>query len=182
MPNWSSNCLKVTGPKKDLDAFKATLNTKNGDGEVVPFSYAQTVPPPVNMFRGSLGADEKADCKAKGIPNWYDWQSENWGVKWDCSDADVNINPKSVEVHFDSPWAPPLAWLAKASKAHPKLKFHMAYCEGGMGFYGEAIAKAGEVADECNDFPGDVYDDDGEMIKGTVIHKFTEKWAIGTGG
>jgi hypothetical protein len=169
MPNWCCNKVIVTGPKKALDAFKATLN------EVIEFSFKQTVPTPANYFSGNLGSEEKKMCEEKGLVDWYSWNSANWGTKWDACEVNLTTKPKSVEVGFDTAWAPPLAWLAGASKAHPKLKFHMGYC-------GEAIAQAGEVADECQDFPGDVYDDDGEMIEGTVIHKFTEKWAIGTGG
>lgn len=180
MPNWCSNALIVKGPKKDLDAFKATLNSKDAEGDVVPFSYAQTVPPPANMFRGNLGEAERKECEAKGIPNWYDWQSDNWGVKWDACDPNVTIGVKSVRVQFDSPWGPPIKWLEKASIAHPKLKFHLAYCEGGMGFYGETTAKNGEVDEDTSDFPKDTYDDNGE-VTGEVA-KFLEEHMLGVGG
>lgn len=180
MPNWCCNHLNVTGPKKALDAFKATLNSKDEKGEVVSFSYAQTVPPPANLFRGDLGDKERKECEAKGIPTWYDWQSDNWGVKWDACEVTLNVKAKSVDVRFDSPWGPPIAWLEKASKAHPKLKFVLAYCEGGMGFYGEAIAKAGEVSEDTSDFPKGTYDEDG-VLTGEVA-QFVEEHAIGTGG
>ncbi len=187
MPNWCCNKVIVTGPKKALDAFKATLNSKekdeNGKEITVEFSFKQTVPPPANYFSGNLGHEEKKMCAEKGLVDWYSWNSENWGTKWDACETNVEIQDKTVLIGFDTAWAPPIEWLKGASKAHPKLKFHMAYCEGGMGFYGEAIAKAGEVSDDCKDFPtGEIYDDDGELIENSVIYKFTEKWAIGTGG
>lgn len=180
MPNWCCNHLVVKGPKKALDAFKATLNTKDTDGNEVPFSFAQTVPPPANMFRGNLGDAERKECEAKGIANWYDWQSENWGVKWDCCEVNLEVNDKSVEVRFDSPWGPPIKWMEKASKVHPKLKFTIAYCEGGMGYYGTTDAKNGVVSETTQDFPAGTYDDDGVM-HGKVV-KFLEKHGIGSGG
>lgn len=185
MPNWCCNALKVTGFKKDLDAFKATLNSKekdeNGKEFINDFSFKQTVPPPTNYFSGSLGMEEKKMCAEKGLVDWYSWNTENWGTKWDACEVNLTIKPKSVEVRFDTAWAPPLKWLENASKAFPNLKFHMAYCEGGMGFYGEAIAKAGGVSNDCADFPKDTYDEDSGEVTGEV-RKFVKKWGIGTGG
>jgi hypothetical protein len=182
MPNWCCNYLKVTGPKKDLDAFKATLNSPDPDqkGAVVPFSFAQTVPPPANMSRDSLSMEETAKLKEQGIPHWYDWQSENWGCKWDACEVSVEVQPKSVEVHFDTPWGPPQAWMRKASAAHPKLKFVLHCCEGGMGYYGTLTAKAGVVDEDISDFPKDTYDDDGNVTG--EVEKFVEKYGIGVGG
>jgi hypothetical protein len=182
MPNWCCNALKVTGPKKALDAFKATLNTKDENGNEVPFSYAQVVPPPANMYTGDLGAAEKQMCAEKGIPNWHDWQNENWGVKWDASDPVVFADDKQVFITFQSPWGPPIKWLENASLAHPKLKFVLAYCEGGMGFFGETVAKNGMIDDGTQDFPSNTFDDDGNINEKGKVYKFTEKWGIGTGG
>jgi hypothetical protein len=180
MPNWCCNYLKVTGPKKALDAFKATLNTKGADGNVCEFSYAQTVPPPANLFRGDLGEKEREECKARGIPTWYDWNCENYGVKWDACEVSLDVSPKAVEVNFDSPWGPPGAWMEKASAAHPKLKFVLRFCEGGMGFYGTLTAKAGELEDDTSNFPKDTYDDDGNVTGD--VERFVEKYGIGVGG
>lgn len=181
MPNWCSNALFVTGPKKDLDAFAATLNSKDEKGEVTPFSFAQTVPPPANMFRGNIGDEERKECEAKGIPNWYDWQNENWGVKWDACDSHVKITPKSVKVWFDTPWAPPLAWLKNFAAKFPTLTAELAYNEGGMAFYGVAIAENGEISDDGgNEYEEGDTDEDGEP-KG-VLRKHVKKYALGMGG
>lgn len=181
MPNWCSNALVVKGPKKDLDAFKATLNQKDEKGEVTPFSFAQTVPPPANLFRGNLGEAERKECEAKGIPTWYDWQSENWGCKWDACEANVTILPKSIKVWFDTPWAPPLAWFANFAAKFPNLTAELAYNECGMGFYGVATAEKGEMSDDGgNTYPDGCTDEDGNP-KG-VLKKHMNKYGIGMGG
>lgn len=181
MPNWCSNALIVKGPKKDLDAFKATLNTKDGEGNEVPFSFAQTVPPPANLFRGNIGEAEQKECEAKGIPNWYDWQSENWGVKWDANDATVRIAPKSVKVWFDTAWAPPLAWFKSFAARFPTLTAELAYNECGMSFYGVAEATNGEMSDNGGEGyeDGDV-DEDGDP-QGD-LRKHMMKYDLGMGG
>lgn len=180
MPNWCCNHLVVKGPKKALDAFKSTLNTKDASGEVTDFSFNQTVPAPANMIRDSISTEQMREAAAKGIPTWYDWQSANWGCKWDCCEVQLEVKVKSVDVRFDTPWGPPIEWLKNASKAHPDLRFTISYCEGGMGYYGEADAIAGEVTENTLDFPEGTYDDDGVM-HGKVA-KFVQKHAIGTGG
>jgi hypothetical protein len=181
MPNWCSNGLIVKGPKKDLDAFKATLNTKDDDGSEVPFSFAQTVPPPANLFRGNLGDKERAECEAKGIPTWYEWQSTNWGTKWDACEARVKSTKLRVNIWFDTAWAPPLAWLKSCAAKFPNLDFEMGYCECGMSFYGVVTATKGEVSDDGgHNIPDGCMDDNGNP-KG-VLKKHVNKYAIGTGG
>jgi hypothetical protein len=181
MPNWCSNALVVKGPKKDLDAFKATLNQKDVDGIEVPFSFAQTVPPPANLFRGNLGDAERKECEAKGIPNWYDWQSANWGVKWDCCEANVSIAPKSVKVWFDTPWAPPLAWFSNFAAKFPNLTAELAYNECGMAYYGVAEASEGTVSDNGGDKYEDGDTDEDGNPKG-ALKKHVNKYGLGMGG
>jgi hypothetical protein len=124
--------------------------------------------------------EEVANLKEQGIPHWYDWQSSNWGTKWDACEVSVDVNPKSVEVNFDTAWGPPGVWMEKASAAHPKLKFVLRFCEGGMGFYGTLTAQAGELEDDTRDFPKDTYDDDGNVTGD--VEQFVEKYGIGVGG
>jgi hypothetical protein len=59
MPNWCSNKVKVSGPKKSLDTFKATLNTPNSNGDVDTFSFHQTVAMPPECDRGNLSMEEE---------------------------------------------------------------------------------------------------------------------------
>jgi hypothetical protein len=181
MPNWCSCGLIITGPKKDLDAFKATLKEKDVDGNKVAFSFAQTVPPPANMIRGSLSFDEMAKATASGIPTWYEWQSANWGTKWDACEARVKKSVKSVRIWFDTAWAPPIAWLKSCAAKFPKLEFEMGYCECGMNYYGVATAEKGEVSDNGGqDIPDGCFDDDGQPLG--ILKKHVETYGIGTGG
>ena len=181
MPNWCSNALNVKGPKKDLDAFKATLNQKDEKGEVTPFSFAQTVPPPANMIRDSLSMEQMAEATAKGIPTWYDWQSANWGTKWDACEARVKPTKLRVNIWFDTAWAPPIAWFRSFAAKFPTLTADLAYCECGMNFYGVAHAENGEVSDDGGqDIPSGCIDENGDVHG--VLRKFIGKYGVGTGG
>jgi hypothetical protein len=41
--------------------------------------------------------------------DWYSWNVNNWGTKWDVGNEDVNeqTDPNTFEVSFDSAWTPP---------------------------------------------------------------------------
>lgn len=68
--------------------------------------------------------------------DWYDWQVENWGTKWDIgfNDPYVFNEGKSLSSSFDSAWSPPIS-------AYEKLKemgfvIEATYHEPGMCYAG----------------------------------------------
>jgi hypothetical protein len=118
MPNWCACSLLIKGSSSDLNEFYETLNTSNGREDIVYFSFHQTVPRPD-------GSD------------WYSWNNENWGTKWDASDVDVITRTHTkFLVRFNTAWSPPLSWLESVSSSFPQLTFRISYCESGMQFYG----------------------------------------------
>lgn len=148
MPNHCSNQLVITGPKKDRDAFMATLKNKgyHTDHEEGTFCFHQTVPMPESVFRGNLGAAEEA--KYPGDKNWYGWACDHWGTKWPNYDTcPVETTPRSIKVQFFTAWGPPDKWLEAVSKLFPNLKFANHYSiEGGNG-EGTLIAIDGDVSE-----------------------------------
>lgn len=146
MPNHCSNLLCITGPKKDRDAFMATLKNKGycEDHEEGTFCLHQTVPMPDSVFRGNLSSED--ELKYPGEKNWYGWGVANWGTKWANYDTSkVETTSRSIKVGFQTAWRPPDKWLINASKKFPNLKFSILYSiEGGMG-EGRLVAKDGEL-------------------------------------
>ncbi len=86
-----------------------------------------------------------------GADNWYDWNVNNWGTKWDVDATLQNETENTLEYTFDTAWSPPVDWLRKVAKQFPKLTFTMNYKEEGMGFEGEAFGADGEVSDSTWD-------------------------------
>ena len=69
-------------------------------------------PQPDNIFRGNLGDKEREECIKKGIPNWYDWNCENWGTKWDsCHVEFIDETANTVDIQFETAWSPPIEWF-----------------------------------------------------------------------
>lgn len=151
MPNWVSNNLTVIGNKEDLDKFveqvgrtytRQVTRYENVDGEF------RTITEDAE-WKGDFclwnihAPDESildeyhsvADGKA-GPNNWYAWNVNNWGTKWDV-DAEVERHADDhLQVRFDTAWSPPYPAIATAAEQHPNLTFHLEW-EEEQGFGAE---------------------------------------------
>lgn len=164
MPNWCSNDIVITGPE---DKIKVLWNLA-GEAEGLLQALA---PAPYNMFRGDLTEETRQRLNEKNIPNWRDWQVENWGTKWDVDLAGLEHTPGEIAGWFDSAWSPPIEALDTFLKENPDCKVQLKYFEPGMMFVGEYVdgventlnfTDPAEVPDEWYDHwnLGDVYEED----------------------
>ena len=47
-----------------------------------------------------------------GALNWYEWNVNNYGCKWDVEVLIKKTSPTSIEIHeLNSPWSPPVAFF-----------------------------------------------------------------------
>jgi hypothetical protein len=132
MPNWCTNSLSVSAKKSDdLMRFLEKVSGTNENGEKVDFTFATLVPQP---------QDEE---------DWYNWNINNWGTKWDVGDSYISIDDEKLNAYisFDTAWSPPVEWLEKVIPMFPELNFRLKYFEGGVGFAGVLEGEEGEVVD-----------------------------------
>ena len=141
MPNWCNNNLELRHENPEM-IERATIAFTQGRllDEFIP------IPESLHIVAGrvsdsieqeALEAQEKLNEVQHGYKNWYDFCTNEWGTKWDIGGEDYHINKmdsNSVNMGFDSAWAPPLA-------AYEKLKdqgFEVVayYYEPGMSFAG----------------------------------------------
>ena len=146
MPNWSSNAVIIEGTDKDLDAFLDTCPKKGRNPMERTLLLSTHVPMPES---------KKAD--------WYNWNVEHWGTKWDIADEQGGVDihtedEEELKLWFDSAWSPPVKWAVAVSKQFPKLKITIAYIEQGMDFFGVYSAKNGKVLED--NVHNDVFKDD----------------------
>jgi len=73
-----------------------------------------------------------------GYKDWYKWNISNWGTKWDACGENASIDDMgdSIEIQFDTAWAPPIQWIEKVELLFPDLEFELHYEEPGMCFKG----------------------------------------------
>lgn len=135
MPNWCNNSITISGQTETVKNLWEAANQEGGG------LLSAMYPQPKDMFRGSLGEQERKDCEAKGIDNWYDWQSSNWGTKWDVDTEGLEFEDHgdgtaSITGWFDSAWAPPIGAYERFCDDMDGVYLDAWYEEGGMDFAG----------------------------------------------
>mgnify|MGYP003116921855 FL=1 len=73
-----------------------------------------------------------------GYDNWYDWQVNHWGTKWDIK-GDVGINDiddETCSLVFQTAWSPPEPIVDKLQEMFPDLTFYGGYIGEGWEFAG----------------------------------------------
>lgn len=175
MPNWCNNHITVEGPKEELKRFQKLMETKYSR-----FDFEALLPRP-KEFEGIISGHSKidgVDCRCwrdidgKSVPvpqeelddlterfgasNWYDWNVQKWGTKWNVPGDEMSVDSSSktiLQYSFDTAWSPPLPVLAEAARQFPTLSFTIHYEEPGNAFYGDAVWEDGEL----------IFESDGEM-------------------
>ena len=141
MPNWCNNNLTLQHEdpamiKRAADA----LDRGEFLQEFIP------VPEQLKIVAGFVGdpveqakleADTKRNVEELGYGNWYDFQVNEWGTKWDVggdSQTDIHPDGKMLHTYFDSAWSPPVAAYEKLTAMG--FTVGAMYYEGGMAYAG----------------------------------------------
>jgi hypothetical protein len=167
MPNWCSNRMTVSGPKSVVDLFVERAkgvtpdylpnpHDLDADKEVEGLlCFNKFAPVPQGLLERTFGGEkEKAEnpnlSRIDGCVCGYDWQSENWGCKWDASNITFERRtPKTAYYEFDTAWAPPVALMEKIAEMSEfkELQIDLEYMEPGMMFCGSTLVKDGQCSD-----------------------------------
>ena len=140
MPNHITNKLEIELSHSDYDKAKEQLskfkeiaikdNKESEDNETL--SMYNFIPRP-----------KEQDS------NWYDWNCENWGTKWDTYECSIDDESEDyIYYTFLTAWCPPLEFLKTIGKRFPLLEFYIVFQEEGMGFMGKMFIKEGKVVVE----------------------------------
>lgn len=122
MPNWCDNSVRLTHQDKEkIDALEAVLKDQQ-DCEV----FYHLRPRPTDQ-------DD----------NWYDWNCQNWGTKWDMTIIDFNREDDyTVWVSFESAWSPPIALYEFLVDEGWEVEAY--YHESGCAFCGKFTTEDGD--------------------------------------
>ena len=87
MPNWCQNVATISHEDNEkIDAIEHELNKEKDD--VALFQ----------MLRPRPSGQEE---------NWYGWNCENWGTKWEASVYDFDrVDDHNIKINFDTAWGP----------------------------------------------------------------------------
>jgi hypothetical protein len=114
MPNWCSNRAVITGPAPVIREIIEVLNQDDS--------------PLLNWMVPRPEAEE----------DWYNWNINNWGTKWDISDIyfENQMEEDSIEFSFCSAWSPPIEAFENWAISDGRVQFRLEYWEPGAGFVG----------------------------------------------
>lgn len=145
MPNWCNNYATLTGPKEKIDELIIEMEKS----EKPDISYEI-----LNKLRPRPTEEEE---------NWYSWNVENWGTKWDINLAAYEIvDENTVSLSFDSAWSPPTVlyeflqeqgWTVDAYYYEPGMGYCGHYVDGDDDYYDYANMSADEVEENI---PSDI--------------------------
>lgn len=165
MPNWVSNTLTVSFTANEENNFSNSEMTEfmslvgtdvpqgwveNDKGEKTElryddnggFSFLAYVSPPADKIEEYYGKRGWVDGEAVGDTeyNWYNWNINNFGCKWDCSDVYVytekDESPSFFQVQFQTPWSPPEEFFQTLMNRFPSLSMTLNW-EEEQGFGAE---------------------------------------------
>lgn len=137
MPNWVFNSLQVSGRKESVEALRDILAMprpyqKYVDGkpydcvegewvmeDVEHISFWNIVCPPPNKWSQYFGTKgwKNDELLGDGEWNWYNWNVNTWGCKWDASDTSMETytldDMMSISYNFQTPWSPPMGFYTE---------------------------------------------------------------------
>ena len=117
------------------------------------------------------------EYKAKfGHCDWYGWQTDNWGTKWNGYDQYSNDD---AVIEFNTAWSTPYSLLVNLSKKYPQVTFEVEYADEDFGYnVGRYVLLNGETIEqnipdggtqEAIEMAMDIKGDDEYYLEGYLI-------------
>jgi len=119
-------------------------------------------------------AREKENEEKFGYKDWYQWNINNWGTKWDANtedqDADLTDGATEISLSFDTAWAPPIEWYRTMTDEFD-FEVEAYYNEEGMAF-------CGKYTSEDDDDFYEYSDKDADWVRENIPPDIDDHWSI----
>lgn len=102
-----------------LEYNKETKSTSMGLTEIISSNHPRYSDLAKNALKNQQAFIET------GYHDWYSWNLDNWGVKWDAVRPTVKFDLLTITLCFDSPWGCPEHFVRELSKLYPNATFEM---------------------------------------------------------
>jgi len=152
MPNWVYNNVFINGDAAELDKFAAQaalpqeriaddLQMVDGKAKLLKVKYTREEP---MSFWNFIKPEDEAFYNQNH--NWYDWNVENWGTKWDASDVEIEREtPDELIYRFTTAWDVPYNAYEAMANQYPELEFDC-NCEEETGWRVDLEYRNGRLA------------------------------------
>lgn len=151
MPNHVSNRLTITGAFAPVRTIRDTCFTDNVDPDAINMDFNAIIPTPAYIYQDNL---VQGSSEQKNGRNWYDWNIENWGTKWNAYDTvilqDIPDHPipdydgnHTLQAVFDTAWSPPTPVVRRLAHDFPDTEIYHEYIDECWNFWGTATYAKG---------------------------------------
>lgn len=121
MPNHITNIITIKGTKENVDKVLKFVKSEDRD-----FDFEKIKPSPKEMLRGALSQEDRE----KYPLNWYDWNLENWGTKWNAYDVKIDDN----KIYFDTAWSTPEPIILKMQEMFQEVDIECIFADEDRGY------------------------------------------------
>lgn len=176
MPNWVFNSLTIEDKPDVVNSIKEQLNKPftyihdTWDMDTMEYTKKETIySRPVFAFWNIIKPDnveeyhKTSDGSQMANPlNWYNWNINNWGTKWDVAVSDNEKYPETeleelvtngenlvLVYKFNTAWSPSIPALLELSSQYPKTLLTLEW-EEEQGFGGQVEFLHGDIISEIN--------------------------------
>ncbi len=166
----------LQGNEIEIEVYRDVIN----DWEIKQAISRGEAPPEPILCNNATSAQQQELRRKYGSSNWYDWNCDNWGTKWDCSESTYDEEDKILQ--FQTPWACPQEIISEMAGMFPDLNFTGTFADedfgsnvgniedGGTFHLEDGSEEAYETAATLWNYEG-YYDDE----KGKWIHEEEEE-------
>lgn len=99
-----------------------------GDFQEGDVYFGILIPQPRGMFQGGTNEDVAKRNARFGIEDWFDWNKEHWGTKWNPDRDNTTfewLGDTEAELTFWTAWQFPEAWMKKLATECKKHNVEM---------------------------------------------------------
>lgn len=177
MPNWCYNTAKFTHKDPAMIARVAKGFNEGklfGEFDPTPPELLEDVPVGENYVERSA-AREAENEENFGHKDWYHWNIDNWGTKWDINteeadDIELADGALEISLSFDTAWSPPIEFYRTMTDGFD-FEVEAYYNEEGMTFCGKYTSEDDDDFYEYSDQTGD-------WVRENIPNDIHEHWGI----
>lgn len=130
MSNVITNILIFEGvPRRIWELKAAVQDDELGYGSI---DFNKVIPTPPHISQDSVPLEKLRD---RGIPNWFNWNRDNWGCRDNAYGFHRLLERASPEkLLFEAGWTPPHKVVQKLSEMYPDITIVHQWADDNVGF------------------------------------------------
>lgn len=121
--------LNITSGSEETIAIACAKARRNGETTSSEFEKSWAKGRTFDEW-ADLGEKYLSNLEKYGATTWYDWRWDNWGTKWNSSDAYWD---SENEVSFSTAWNAPEFIYRKLAELFPDIPFRVSFADEDLG-------------------------------------------------